>query len=81
MITQAPELLTVREVARKLRIGTRTVWKWTTSGHLPPPLRLGQSGRTVRWKASEIDRFIAHVAPRNESPWDFLSGDKRRVSE
>lgn len=81
----SPDLLTVRDVAQRLRIGTRTVWKWTSAGHLPPPLRLGKSGRTVRWKASEIDRFLAQLAPyqthAGPNLWDLMSGDHLRASE
>lgn len=78
-------LLTVRDVAQRLRIGTRTVWKWTSTGHLPAPLRLGKSGRTVRWQATDIDRFLAELAPLRPTPgdhlWDYMSGDKLRASE
>ncbi len=55
---QVPELLTAREVARRLNIGMRTVWRWSASGELPAPVRLGKAGRVVRWKAVEIDSFL-----------------------
>jgi excisionase family DNA binding protein len=57
-----PDLLTVREVAQRLALGTRTVWKWSRSGQLPAPIRLGN--RTVRWRAAEIDRFVQESQPR-----------------
>lgn len=78
-------LLTVRDVAQRLRIGTRTVWKWTSDGHLPAPLRFGKSGRTVRWQATDIDRFLAELAPLRptlgDHLWDYMSGDQLRASE
>lgn len=57
----APELLTVRDVARRLRVAPRTVWRWSKTGELPPPLRLGPTRRTVRWKAVDIDDFLHRV--------------------
>ena len=55
-------LLTVREVARRLALATRTVWKWSRSGQLPPPVRLGR--RTLRWRAAEIERYVEEMQPR-----------------
>ena len=66
---QAPELLTVREVARRLNIGTRTVWRWSRSGELPAPVRLGKARRVVRWKAAEIEGYLQHaLTPPAGSP-------------
>lgn len=55
---QGSELLTAREVAERLTIGIRTVWRWSRSGELPPPVRLGKARRVVRWRADEIDSFL-----------------------
>jgi predicted DNA-binding transcriptional regulator AlpA len=49
-------LLRVGEVAGRLGISVRAVWKNVASRRLPPPVRLG---RAVRWRESEIARFIA----------------------
>jgi excisionase family DNA binding protein len=62
MRTFRQDLLTVREVAQRLALGTRTVWKWSRSGQLPAPVRLGN--RTVRWRAAEIERFVEEMQPR-----------------
>jgi excisionase family DNA binding protein len=62
MRTLRQDLLTVREVAQRLALGTRTVWKWSRSGQLPAPVRLGN--RTVRWRAAEIERFVEEMQPR-----------------
>lgn len=56
-----PDLLTVRDVARRLNIGTRTVWRYCATGDLPAPIRLGK--RVVRWKAADIERFVEEMAP------------------
>ena len=50
------ELMTVREVAARLKVSTRQVWKLAASGRLPGPMRLG---RSVRWRADDLAAFIA----------------------
>lgn len=57
-------LLTVREVADRLRVSSRQVWKLTSSGRMPAPVRLS---RSVRWRASDIDRFIELGCPSREA--------------
>ncbi len=60
----AKELLTAREVAARIRVSLRTVWRWTAAGDLPAPVRTGCNGRIVRWKAEDIDQFIQHLPVR-----------------
>ena len=50
------ELLTVREVARRLSVSERTVRRWVTAGRLPAPLRF--SATCLRWRARDIDRYL-----------------------
>ncbi len=62
--TSVPEqLLNVREMATRLGVSTRQVWKLASSGRLPAPIRLG---RSVRWRESDLDRFIALGCPARE---------------
>ena len=49
-------LIDVNEVARRLSVSPRAVWKWVAAGRLPAPVRLG---RSVRWRETDISRFIA----------------------
>ncbi len=49
-------LLRVGEVAGRLGISVRQVWKQLACRRLPQPVRMG---RAVRWRDSEIARFIA----------------------
>ena len=49
------DLLNVTDVANRLRLSTRQVWKLADSGHMPKPVRIG---RSVRWRASDIDAWV-----------------------
>jgi predicted DNA-binding transcriptional regulator AlpA len=59
------DLLTVRDVARRLSISERTVWRWTALGLLPPPVH--PHARSTRWLAADIERYLrelsAHSTP------------------
>jgi prophage regulatory protein len=58
-------LLTVGDVARRLRISRRTVWRWSAAGRLPAPLRLGP--QCTRWRAAEIQRYVDALRPIDRS--------------
>jgi predicted DNA-binding transcriptional regulator AlpA len=51
-----PDLLTVHDVARRLSISERTVWRWTALGLLPPPVH--PHARSTRWRAADIERYL-----------------------
>lgn len=53
------ELMTVKEVAKLLKVSTRQVAKLVIAGKLVKPIRLA---RSVRWRASDLDQFIAKLA-------------------
>lgn len=57
-------LLDVSEVADVLGVSTRHVWKMHSSARLPGPVRIG---RSVRWRSSDIDQWIAMGCPNRES--------------
>lgn len=52
-----PLLLTVNEVAELLGggVSTRSIWRWTTEGRFPRPVKLG--GRTL-WRRRDVERFV-----------------------
>ena len=52
----SPDLLTVRDVARRLSISERTVWRWTALGLLPAPVH--PHTRSTRWRAADIERYL-----------------------
>ena len=57
---KGPMLLSVKEVAKMLGIGERTVWAWAAEGRVPEPLQLG---RLKRWRLEEIKQWIAAGCP------------------
>jgi excisionase family DNA binding protein len=56
----SPELLTSQQVAEKLSVSVRTVWRLVASGRLPQPVRYNR--KLVRWKNSEVMRYIESLA-------------------
>jgi predicted DNA-binding transcriptional regulator AlpA len=60
-----PDLLTVRDVARRLSISERTVWRWTAMGLLPPPVH--PHVRSTRWRAADIERYLQEL-PAHSGP-------------
>ena len=55
------ELLTARQVSERLNLSLRTVWRWSRSGELPAPIRLGNARRAPRWLASDIDAWLSRA--------------------
>jgi predicted DNA-binding transcriptional regulator AlpA len=60
--TMMVDLLTVRDVARRLSISERTVWRWTALGLLPPPVH--PHARSTRWRAADIERYLEELPAR-----------------
>lgn len=57
----ASELLTTAEVARLVNAGQRSVWRWSRSGVMPAPVRIGNA---VRFRRSEILEWLDAGCPR-----------------
>lgn len=51
------EMLSVRAVCGRLSVSRTTLWRWSREGDFPKPVEL--SPATRRWRASEIDAWIA----------------------
>lgn len=61
----APELLTSEQVAKLCNLGARTVWRWSRSGRMPAPLKIGGGLRgAVRFRRAEILAWIEAGCPR-----------------
>lgn len=57
------ELFTVKDVAKRLKVSVRQVWKLNASGQLPESLRVA---RSVRWRAADIAEWIGMGCPVRE---------------
>ena len=54
--TREPAVLTVADVAAKLQISERTVFRWKDAGKLPQPMRLG--GWLLRWDREQFEEWL-----------------------
>jgi prophage regulatory protein len=54
------------DLAERYGISRATVWRWSTAGRLPPPVRLGEA--TTRWHLDAViereKQLAAGTAPR-----------------
>lgn len=55
-------LLTKEQVAQRLQLSTRTVYRKWQDGEMPAPVKLGK--HVVRWRSDVIDAWIADDCPR-----------------
>jgi excisionase family DNA binding protein len=56
----SPLMMTVGEVADALGISTRQVWRLRCKGDIPEPVNIG---RSVRWRRSDVLRWIDAGCP------------------
>jgi prophage regulatory protein len=59
-----PYLITPKELAIRLNVSKRTLWRLRSDGRVPPPLRLGG---VVRWRLDEVQNWIAAGCPAIKS--------------
>jgi excisionase family DNA binding protein len=52
----AAELMTSQQVAERLAVSVRTLWRLVASGKFPQPVRYNR--KLVRWKTTEVARYI-----------------------
>lgn len=50
------ELLTSQQVANRLAVSVRTLWRLVAAGKFPQPVRYNR--KLVRWKNAEVARYI-----------------------
>ena len=71
--TSFPEsspLLSANDLARRLNVSRRSIWRWRSAGKLPAPVVVG---RLIRWRRDEIERWIAAGCP-NRREWEAFNG-------
>ena len=57
------ELLTVMDLAARLKISARQIWKLKAAGRLPAAVRLA---RSVRWRTDDIALWVQLGCPSRE---------------
>ena len=68
----SPDLMTSQQVANRLAISIRTLWRLVRAGKVPQPVRYNR--KLVRWKTADLTRYIAaltveaRVGPCEQSP-------------
>lgn len=68
VVSEAPELLTTEEVARRLRVSRSTVSRWASDGEL----RVVRIGGVLRFHAADIEALIH--ATQADPPVDAAVG-------
>ena len=51
-----PDLMTSQQVANRLAVSIRTLWRLVRAGKVPQPVRYNR--KLVRWKTDELARHI-----------------------
>ncbi|MGY3855129.1 helix-turn-helix transcriptional regulator [Aeromonas aquatilis] len=59
--TKNRALLTMTEVAELTSLSQSTVRRLVKSGNLPAPIRLGPTGRSIRFKLSDIQQYLNNI--------------------
>lgn len=52
--------VSARTLAAALETSTCTIWRWSKSGRLPKPVKLGEG--TTRWNAAAVHKALAKLA-------------------
>ncbi len=66
-------LLTAGDLAKRLRVSLRQVRKLHSEALVPAPVRLG---RSVRWRGSEVGKWIEAGCPSRET-WETMRNGQR----
>lgn len=61
-----PELLTLSDFAKLLRVSTRTIHRYRSEGKLCEPVLL--AGRTPRWRRADVLEWLAQGCPEASTP-------------
>lgn len=59
--TENEKLLTLVEVATMTSLSQSTIRRLINTGKFPAPLRLGQTGRAIRFRPAEIRHYLNNL--------------------
>ena len=50
------DLLTVNDVAKRMKLSTRSVWRLVEAGSIVSPIKIGGS---IRWRSTDFNHWLA----------------------
>ena len=66
-------LMTPQQVAKRLEVSVRTLWRLARQPGFPQPVRF--SRKLVRWKEADVQRYIAALGAASEEKGDESHAD------
>ena len=64
-----PKLLTVNDVAKLLKLSTRSIWRLVAANAMAKPIRIGGS---IRWRESDVTTWLASIPLSEKSQEENL---------
>jgi len=59
------DLLTPQEVADRLSVGVRTLWRMVERGEVPQPIRFNR--KLIRWRLCDVTKYVERLRSRTAS--------------
>jgi predicted DNA-binding transcriptional regulator AlpA len=59
------DLLTPRDVAGRMSIALRTLWRMVERNRFPQPIRFTR--KLVRWRARDVEAYVNRLRPRRRA--------------
>ena len=59
--TPKEKLITIAEVVELTALSPSTIRRLVKTGNLPAPIRLGLTGRSIRFKLSDIQLYLKNI--------------------
>lgn len=61
-VEESPLLISADQLASRMQISTRSVWRLLSRGEIIAPVRFGG---TTRWRLSQVEDWISRGCPAN----------------
>ncbi len=69
--TEMPiDLLTVNDVAKRMKLSTRSIWRLVYAGSIVSPIKIGGS---IRWRSTDFNHWLASQPSEEERTQKKLS--------
>ncbi len=64
------DLLTVNDVAKRMKLSTRSIWRLVDAGSIVSPIKIGGS---IRWRSTDFNHWLASQPSEEERTHKKLS--------